>query len=175
MDQLINDLGTGEKRLLQVIPKIYRNINDFYKLENPRDPISKTHPGQYNFLTRPIGQIITQLYLVEKFLIANNKGRRFVDAGSGYGNVMQIARCFDFDVWGIENNQDYIDNIPDEFIKSRTIYGDIFDQLYDYDVVYSFHPFSDPIQEARWEAFILKAPGIIIGNDFAGEDNIWLV
>ncbi len=149
----------------------------------------ETHPylnqpdkDHFGFIPSEPEPMLMRLIRAKHLLMENNPESirpypiyKFLDAGCGGGNIMLLANCVGFDVWGIERDPETIKlahklhyGISERIIKADLIkykdYGD-------YDVIYYYQP----MRVRKMEVFVdalhsqIKVGAIVIPQGDFGQ------
>lgn len=131
--------------------------------------------GSFHYIPRWSTEILKEFIVLKKwlrdsvnhknlFVKAKNKGikRTFVDAGSGFGNILLLANMSRLSKYctGIEFNKFTSDTAKEILNTTKEDFKLILDNIITYkkyaefDIIYYYHPFSDPLLEVYFEEFI---------------------
>ena len=127
-----------------------KNFNILERIDNYFNKISQlSHNeflGENNWEYFPTNlELFKDILNIIKKREININGKKFLDVGSGIGNLCYIATLIGFDAEGIELNPILFDISKQIYPEIKFINLDIYDfnKYYDYDIIYYFAPFKN--------------------------------
>ena len=128
--------------------------------------------SEYPFIAMDTRQAYEQIRIAKRYLKKTRNGDQpltFIDVGCGIGNILLLAECMDFNVFGIEKDNGSIEIarslIGDSLVSQEDLWN--FHRLSEFDVVYYFRPFCEKSSQLKFERLIednVKPGAILIAN-----------
>ena len=165
-----NELTARQEEQDILFGVINRFIGYFTRTAVPHTTNDTT--SEYPFVAMDTRQAYEQIRIAKHHLLKTRNGDQplsFIDVGCGIGNILLLAECMDFTIFGIEKDSGSIgiarDLVGESFVSQEDIWH--FRRLSDFDVVYYFRPFCEKFSQLKFEKLIedsVKPGGVLIAN-----------